>query len=149
MLRFAWPSVAWASSEGANVTGGHAFKDDALLRTLAFLNSRWDGAPIDRARSVEDYSRIYGRRVSVSLMLQPAAFETFTRAGDGLARGLGNLARTLLVWPRSTMGTRLRDENAADPGTARVGRLPRAGGGTLPNPAADAVRYGNHGGGRR
>ena len=84
-------------------------------RTLAFLNSRWDGAPIDRARSAEDYSRVYGRRVSVSLMLQPAAFETFTKAGDGLARGLGNLARTLLVWPRSTMGTRLRDENADDP----------------------------------
>ena len=115
VLRSAWPSVAWASSEGANVTGGHGFKDDALLRTLAFLNSRWDGAPIDRARSAEDYSRIYGRRVSVSLMLQPAAFEAFTKAGDGLARGLGNLARTLLVWPRSTMGTRLRDENAADP----------------------------------
>ena len=48
-------------------------------------------------------------------MLQPAAFEAFTKAGDGLARGLGNLARTLLVWPRSTMGTRLRDENADDP----------------------------------
>ena len=28
---------------------------------------------------------------------------------------LGNVARTLLVWPRSTMGTRLRDEDAADP----------------------------------
>ena len=115
VLRSAWPSVAWASSEGANVTGGHGFKDDALLRTLAFLNSRWDGAPIDRARSAEDYSRIYGRRVSVSLMLQPAAFEAFIRAGAGLARGIGNLARTLLVWPRSTMGTRFRDEDGADP----------------------------------
>ena len=79
VLRSAWPSIAWASSEGANVTGGHGFKDDALLRTLAFLNSRWDGAPIDRARSAEDYSRIYGRRVSVSLMLQPAAFAAFTQ----------------------------------------------------------------------
>ena len=115
VLRSAWPSLAWASSEGANVTGGHGFKDDALLRTLAFLNSRWDGAPIDRARSAEDYSRIYGRRVSVSLMLQPAAFAAFTRAGAGLARGIGNLARTLLVWPRSTMGTRFRDEDGADP----------------------------------
>ena len=121
VLRSAWPSVAWASSEGANVTGGHGFKDDALLRTLAFLNSRWDGAPIDRARSAEDYSRIYGRRVSVSLMLQPAAFEAFTRAGAGLARGIGNLARTLLVWPRSTMGTRFRDENGADPELPALG----------------------------
>ena len=115
VLRSAWPSIAWASSEGANVTGGHGFKDDALLRTLAFLNSRWDGAPIDRARSAEDYSRIYGRRVSVSLMLQPAAFAAFVKAGGGLARGIGNLARTLLVWPRSTMGTRFRDEDEADP----------------------------------
>ena len=149
VLRFAWPSVAWASSEGANVTGGHAFKDDALLPTLAFLNSRWDGAPIDRARSVEDYSRVYGRRVSVSLMLQPAAFDTFTKAGDGLARGTrqpGPYASRLAALNHGHSAARRERRR---PGTARVGCLPRAGGGTLPNPAADAVRYGNHAGGRR
>jgi putative DNA primase/helicase len=123
VLRFAWPAVAWASNEGATVTGGHAFKDDALLRTLAFLNSRWDGTPIDRARAAEDYSKVYGRRLTVSLMLQPAAFEAFNAAGGGLARGLGNLARMLVAWPRSTMGTRLRDEDGGDPELPALGRF--------------------------
>jgi putative DNA primase/helicase len=111
VLRNSWPSVAWSSNEGGTVTGGHGFKDDALMRTLAFLNQRWDGTVFDRARAAEDYSRTYGRRLTVSLMLQPAAFDAFRQAGNGMARGLGLLARCLVSWPPSTMGTRFRDPN--------------------------------------
>jgi putative DNA primase/helicase len=113
-LAFDWPLIAWASNEGGTVTGGHGFKDDALIRTLSFLNQRWDGATMDRSRSTEDYLRVDGRRLTVSLMVQPAAFVAFTTAGSGMARGIGNLARMLVVWPRSTMGTRLRDPDASE-----------------------------------
>jgi hypothetical protein len=114
VLRDAWPSAAWWSNEGGAVTGGHGFTDDALVRTLAFLNSRWDGAAFDRARAAEDHSRTYGRRLTVSLMLQPAAFEALCQAGNGMARGLGTLARGLISWPSSTMGTRFRDPDKGD-----------------------------------
>jgi putative DNA primase/helicase len=114
VLRNAWPSTMWASSEGAAVTGGHAYRDDALLRTFAFGNSAWDGSPMDRARSTEDYTKVYGRRLTVALMLQPAAFAAFASAGGGLARGLGSLARMLVAHPASTMGTRFRDPDATE-----------------------------------
>ena len=114
-LRSAWPSISWASNEGGNVTGGHGFRDDARERTMAFLNSRWDGEAIDRARAAEDYTKVYGRRLTVSLMLQPAVFRSFVAAGDGIARGMGLLSRMLVVWPQSTMGTRIREDDDEAP----------------------------------
>ena len=122
-LRLTWPSLTWASAEGGSVTGGHAFRDDAIVSTLAFINSRWDGAPLDRARSTEEFSRCDGRRLSTSLMLQPAAFAALVGRGSGLARGLGTLARNLMTWPRSTMGTRLRDADAPEPEFPALGRF--------------------------
>jgi Protein of unknown function (DUF3987) len=114
VLRHNWPSLAWSSNEGGAVVGGHGFADDALMRTCAFINGRWDGAVFDRARAAEDYSRTYGRRLTVLLMLQPAAFEALCQAGNGMARGLGLLGRCLLSRPPSTMGTRFRDPDEAD-----------------------------------
>ena len=101
--------MQWNSAEGGSVTGGHAFSDEAQIRTLSFLNSRWDGAPIDRARSTEDYVRAAGRRLSTGLMLQPAVFTKFTEKANGIVRGIGSMARNLVCWPRSTMGTRFVD----------------------------------------
>lgn len=114
VLRQQWPSSAAWSNEGGTIVGGHAFRDEVLVRSLAFLNSRWDGAAFDRVRVSEEYTRTAGRRLTVNLMLQPAAFRAFTAAGDGMARGLGALARFLLAWPLSTMGTRLRDPDEGD-----------------------------------
>jgi putative DNA primase/helicase len=123
LLRFTWPSVAWASNEGATVTAGHGFSEDALMRTMAFLNQRWDGSSMDRARSAEDHSKVHGRRLSVSLMMQPHAFRHLVNAGDGAARGLGLLARFLVCWPRSTMGTRFRDPDSPEPELAALARF--------------------------
>lgn len=122
-LRNLWPSSSWWSAEGGNVTGGHGFKDDALVRTLAFLNSRWDGGSFDRARAAETYTRTHGRRLTVAVMLQPAAFVAFARAGNGMARGLGALARFLIAWPPSTMGSRLRHLDEDDPDLSALGRF--------------------------
>jgi hypothetical protein len=106
-LRLEWPSSSWWSNEAGAIVGGHGFSDDAAMRTLSTLNSLWDGQPLDRSRSTETRSIVYGRRLTVSLMLQPVVFGRLVAGQDGLARGLGSLARFLASWPETTMGTRL------------------------------------------
>jgi hypothetical protein len=46
--------------------------------------------------------------------VQPPAFDRFVEAGEGMARGLGTLARFLVARPPSTMGTRFRDPEEPD-----------------------------------
>jgi hypothetical protein len=66
----------------------------------------WDALPFDRRRVTSGDFSVRGRRLTVNLMAQPTAFSTLVGIGDGLARSLGFLARFLLSWPTSTMGTR-------------------------------------------
>ena len=47
-------------------------------------------------------------------MLQSAAFDSLIQAGNGMARGLGVLARCLTSRPPSTMGTRFRNPDEGD-----------------------------------
>jgi hypothetical protein len=113
-LRFSWPSSSWWSNEGGAVVGGHGFADDARTRTLAFSNQRWDGSPFDRRRAGQEdsFGATHHRRLTSCVMLQPHAFTAYAAAGNGAARGLGSVARDLLCWPASTMGTRLRAADA-------------------------------------
>jgi putative DNA primase/helicase len=105
-LRDAWPSISWWSNEGGAVIGGHGFADHAIMRTLALINRLWDGQPLDRVRAGEKRSLLAGRRCTVSLMLQPFVLTRILTMHDGMARGLGTMARFLPTWPVSTMGTR-------------------------------------------
>ena len=149
VLRSAWPSVAWASSEGANVTGGHGFKDDALLPHPGLLElplGRRSDRPGTISRGLLADLRPAGERVA----------DAAAGGVRGVHQGRGRSgARTRQLGPYTSRLAALNHGHSAArrerrrSGTARVGCLPRAGGGTLPNPAADAVRYGNHGGGRR
>jgi putative DNA primase/helicase len=112
-LRYSWPSSSWWSNEGGVVVGGHGFADDARMRTLAFINQRWDGSPFDRRRAgrEDSFGATHGRRLTSCVMLQPVAFAAYANGGNGAARGLGSIARDLLCWPASTMGTRIRAED--------------------------------------
>jgi hypothetical protein len=101
-----WPSAALWSDEAALVIGSHAMSDQSVMRTMALLNRLWDALPFDRRRATSGNVAVRGRRLTVNLMVQPAAFAALIGIGDGLARGLGFLARFLLSWPTSTMGTR-------------------------------------------
>jgi Protein of unknown function (DUF3987) len=102
-----WPSAALWSDEAALFVGSHAMGDQSVIRTMGLLNRLWDGLPFDRRRATSDDITVRGRRLTVNLMMQPVAFSALVGIGDGLARGLGFLARFLLSWPTSTMGTRL------------------------------------------
>jgi hypothetical protein len=101
-----WPSTSLWSDEAGLVIGSHAMSDQTVIRTMALLNRLWDALPFDRRRATSGNVIVRGRRLTVNLMAQPAAFSALVGIGDGLARGLGFLARFLLSWPTSTMGTR-------------------------------------------
>jgi hypothetical protein len=52
--------------------GGHAMSDEAKLRPVAMLSRAWQGSPLDRARALDGaFTVLYGRRVSMHLMVQP------------------------------------------------------------------------------
>jgi len=101
-----WPSTSLWSDEAGVVIGSHAMSDQTVIRTMALLNRLWDALPFDRRRATSGDVTVRGRRLTVNLMAQPTVFSALVGIGDGLARGLGFLARFLLSWPTSTMGTR-------------------------------------------
>lgn len=100
------PSSSLWSDEGGLVIGSHAMSEDASLRFLAMLNRLWDARPFERKRTTRESVVVEGRRLTVSLMVQPVVAAKLVAVGDGIARGTGNLARFLFAWPSSTMGAR-------------------------------------------
>src|SRR4029453_18963198 len=68
------------------------------------LSDLWDGKPIDRVRAGDGASLLYGRRLSLHLMLQPVVAKPVL--SDPLLLGQGLLSRCLLCWPDSTAGQR-------------------------------------------
>ena len=80
---------------------------DSVMRNLALLNKLWDGGRYQSDRADEDRSRdVRGARLTMGLMLQELTLRAFFDQSKGLARGSGFLARFLVAWPDSTMGTR-------------------------------------------
>ena len=89
------------------VTGSLGMAKESLLGFLSSLNRLWDDGAIRQDRKQAQSVHLEGRRLTVSLMLQPVVLaELFSRSG-GLTRGSGFLARYLITAPHSTMGTRL------------------------------------------
>jgi putative DNA primase/helicase len=110
-----WPSAALWSDEGALVVGSRGMSsDDSALRYFGLLNRFWDGNNFERFRTTAKSFTVIGRRLSCSLMMQHIVLCQVVGAAGGVARGTGFLARFLLAWPRSTMGTRDYRECAPD-----------------------------------
>ena len=101
------PSAALWSDEGGLVTGSHGMGKDSFLGFLAMLNRLWDGGSVRHDRKQAASVHVEGRRLTVSLMLQPAVLGELLHRSGGLSRGSGFLARFLVAAPASTMGTRL------------------------------------------
>ena len=102
-----WPVGGVLSSEAGVVFGGHAMSKDSAMRNMAMLNSFWDAEPlrIDR-RSGPSYT-VRGVRLTMSLAVQAETIKSFLDSSNGLARGIGFLARFLVAWPESTQGGRM------------------------------------------
>ncbi len=92
------------TAEGGLFLGGSAMNDESRMRTGALLNTLWDGDAIRRLRVTTGAAYLPGRRCSTHIMVQPAIAAGFF--ADAMLAGIGTLARTLLVAPEGTAGTR-------------------------------------------
>jgi len=99
------PTLGVFSDEGGQFLGGFAMSSDHRLKTLAALNDAWQGNPIRGTRAGEGSFTLYGRRLAMHLMVQPAAARAFM--ADPMAGDTGFLPRFLICEPASTIGTRL------------------------------------------
>ncbi|NGX29182.1 MAG: hypothetical protein K940chlam4_00009 [Candidatus Anoxychlamydiales bacterium] len=98
------PSVGLFSSEGGQLIGGYAMKEENLLNSAAGFSSLWDKGEINRARVKDGVYNLYGKRVSLNLMIQPIVAEKFF--SNQILIGQGFFSRCLICWPESTIGTR-------------------------------------------
>jgi len=106
------PSLGIFSDEGGQFLGGHAMNSDNRQKTLAALNDLWQGNPIRRTRAGDGHATLYGRRLAVHLMAQPAVARAFM--ADRMAADTGFLPRFLICEPPSTIGTRFHANTRSD-----------------------------------
>ena len=101
-----FPSILWGSSEGGLVVNSHSFKEEHLIQTYAALNTIWDSGEISMDRKISESFSVKNGRVTYAIMLQPAiALQLFKNSGNTM-RGIGFLARSFMLFPSSTIGTR-------------------------------------------
>lgn len=104
LLAVGWPSVGAFTDEAALVFGGHGMTKETTMRTAATLCKLWDSGTLDRVRSLDGATKLYGRRLALHLLAQPVIAER--ALSDDVLAGQGFLARCLIAWPASTAGTR-------------------------------------------
>lgn len=103
------PSIGIISDEGGIFFGGHAMRPETRLMTATFLSKLWEGAPLTRSRAKVETITFLHRRATMHLMIQPIVAEDVL--ADQVLVGQGWLGRTLIVWPESRIGTRIRNED--------------------------------------
>lgn len=106
------PSQGLFNDEGGQFFGGHAMNSDNALKSMAGLSKFWDGKEIIRTRAGDGESlALYGKRLSVHLMVQPIVAGKVL--SDPVLQGQGFLPRFLLSWPESIAGSRLYNHRDA------------------------------------
>ncbi|MFZ5887098.1 MAG: DUF3987 domain-containing protein [Chloroflexota bacterium] len=85
------------STEAATMLVGHAMTFENRGKTAAALCSLWDGAGLSVARAGSGRFEKFGPRLSIHLMVQPAAVSEVM--ADTALHGIGFWARFLLAWP--------------------------------------------------
>lgn len=112
LLRNSHPSQAILSDEGGQLLGGYAFSREQAKKSYAFFNSLWNADPIKRTRVGDGSYTLYGRRLSMHLMVQKGvATDLLT---DNRSKDMGFLARCLITEPASRIGYRQGLENLPD-----------------------------------
>ena len=104
LLAVGQPSMGIFSDEGGRFVGGHAMNRDNQIKTISGLSSLWDGKPVNRSRAGEGTMILYGRRVSLHLMIQESILSQLM--SDSGIEQQGFLPRCLLAFPASTAGNR-------------------------------------------
>ena len=118
------PTLGLFSDEGGRFLGGYAMNTDNVLKTAAGLSGLWDAKPITRTRAGDGNIVLYGRRLSMHLMVQPNVAGLLF--GDQMLAGQGLLGRILAAHSISTKGSRpykQKDVNAEPAYRAYVARM--------------------------
>lgn len=108
-LASGWPSAALWSDEAAVVFSSHSMQSNPG-KFVAMLNRLWDGKSIITHRKTSKNANIKGRRLTLDLMMQPILLERMNAISNGIKRQSGFLARCLMAYPSSSMGTRYYQE---------------------------------------
>jgi hypothetical protein len=106
-LNIGQPMYGIIGTEGGQFIGGHGMADNRKLDTIAGLNDFWDGKSAKKVRAQEILA-VFGRRVGMSLMVQPAVTEI--ALADVLFSRLGFFGRVLICEPKSLIGSRLHKD---------------------------------------
>lgn len=91
------PSMGLFSDEGGRMLGGFSMGKDQQQKTACGLSSLWDGKPISRIRGGDENLLMYGRRLSMHLMVQENILDDFLK--NELLMGQGFISRCLIVAP--------------------------------------------------
>jgi hypothetical protein len=102
-LAIGQPSMGLFSDEGGMFVGGIGMSKENALKSAAGFSHLWDGSPVKRLRSLDGATVLYGRRVSLHLMLQPEAATNWL--SDPTLRDQGLFSRLLIAAPPSLAGT--------------------------------------------
>jgi hypothetical protein len=94
-----------ATSEGGVFASGYAMRDEARSYTISILCNLWDGGEVRRIRAKENDPPLFGRRLSMSIAIQPKLGLEWLRR-DGLSEQ-GFSSRLLTCYPESKIGKRL------------------------------------------
>ncbi len=105
-----WPSMGLFSDEGGRFLGGYGMDQQNVLKTAAGLSELWDGSPVTRTRSGEGSTVMYGRRLSLHLMIQPVVSNKIFDSKLLMDQGL--VSRCLVAYPTSVIGTRRYNERS-------------------------------------
>ncbi|MEK8097110.1 DUF3987 domain-containing protein [Morganella morganii] len=76
------------------------------MNDLTFLNSVWDGVPFQVERKTGDSFIIDDGRITLSVMVQKAVFDSYMKRQGDKARGSGFFARCLPVFISDSLSTR-------------------------------------------
>jgi hypothetical protein len=98
------PSMGLFNDDAGDCIHGHAMSSDNRVRTAAVFSRMWDAGEMSRTRGGDGTSKWYGRRLAMHLMIQPVIAEQLLSDRALLEQGF--LARYLVCWPESTIGTR-------------------------------------------
>lgn len=109
------PSLGLFNDDAGDFLGGHAMNRDNRTKSAAGFSRLWDCGEFSRVRSGDGAAKFYGRRLALHVMMQPVIAERVL--SDDVLTGQGFLARCLLSWPQSTIGSRryVEDDLSADP----------------------------------
>ncbi len=98
------PSLGLFNDDAGDFLTGHAMSQENRTKSAAGFSRLWDNGEFSRVRSGDGAAKFYGRRLALHVMVQPVIAESVL--SDDVLTGQGFLARCLMAWPESTIGTR-------------------------------------------